>query len=274
MANGMFKIYKKKLDYLIGKFITGRNTFLYSSYKPNSAGTYRMRDKATIYNIQNLVKLISKVSIKFKNVELIDIHDLRYEERIKEKLIELFNLHGSDKSYLHNYEIIYAHIFMNLPESINLLEIGLGTNNTTIISNMGKFGKPGASLRAFSEFLPESNLFGADVDKNILFESSNIRTFYIDQTNYETYSKFLKSVNYIKFDLIIDDGLHLQSANINTLYFALENLKNGGYLVVEDVPEFALDTWKIVKNLLNSDFELNIIKTKINYVILVKNILV
>lgn len=268
----MFKNFKKKLDYLIGKYITGRNTFLYSNFKPNSAGSYRMRDKATVYNVQNIVKLISKVSLKFKNVEILDIQDLSYDRKTKEKLVELFNLYGSDKSSFHNYEIIYSHVLTNLPKRISLLEIGLGTNNTNIISNMGKLGKPGASLKAFSEFLPDSKIFGADVDKDILFTTKNISTFYIDQTKYETYSKFLKSVNNIKFDLIIDDGLHLQSANLNTLYFALENLKHGGYLLIEDVPEFALDTWKIVNNLLSYDFELKIVKTKINYVILVKKI--
>jgi len=29
---------------------------------------------------------------------------------------------------------------------------------------MGKFGKPGASLRAFSQYFPNSEIFGADID--------------------------------------------------------------------------------------------------------------
>jgi S-adenosylhomocysteine hydrolase len=137
---------------------------------------------------------------------------------------------------------------------------------------MGESGTPGASLKAFAEFLPNSNIFGADVDREILFDENNIQTFYIDQTKYETYTEFSRSVNNIKFDLIIDDGLHLQSANLNTLYFALENLKKNGYLLIEDVPEFALETWKIIKNLLSNNFELKIIKTKIFYVVIVKHI--
>ena len=32
------------------------------------------------------------------------------------------------------------------------------------------------------------------------------------------------------FDLIIDDGLHMQSANLNTIRFALQKLKLGGLL--------------------------------------------
>ena len=268
----MFKNYKEKIDYLIGKHITGRNTFLFSNFKPNSAGSYKMRDKATIYNIQNIINLISKISTKFKNVQILNIQEIKYDKQIKNKLILLFNQYGSDKSSFHNYEIIYSYVLSKLPKKINLLEIGIGTNNINIISNMGKNGKPGASLRAFSELLPESKIFGADVDKEILFETKNIRTFFIDQTKIKTYDNFLKSVNNIKFDLIIDDGLHLQSANLNTLYFAIENLKNNGFLIVEDVPEFALETWKIINNILPENFQLKIIKTKVNFVILIKKI--
>lgn len=272
MGNGIFKNYMHKLKYLVGKYILGRNTFLYSNFKPNSAGSYKMRDKATIYNIQNIIPLISKVSEKFEPIEIMDIQEISYNEETRNNLVKLFNLHGSDKSSAHNYEIIYAHILMNLPKKINLFEIGLGSNNTEVISNMGESGTPGASLRAFSEFLPNSNIFGADVDREILFDENNIQTFYIDQTKYETYTEFSRSVNNIKFDLIIDDGLHLQSANLNTLYFALKNLKKNGYLLIEDVPEFALETWKIIKNLLSNNFELKIIKTKIFYVVIVKSI--
>ena len=56
------------------------------------------------------------------------------------------------------------------------------------------------------------------------------------------------------FDLIIDDGLHMQSANLNTIRFALQKLKLGGLLVIEDIPTSALGTWKIINNLVKKPF--------------------
>ena len=52
-----------------------------------------------------------------------------------------------------------------LDENINILEIGLGTNNPILVSTMGSNGRPGASLYSFREYLPKSNIYGADVDK-------------------------------------------------------------------------------------------------------------
>ena len=73
------------------------------------------------------------------------------------------------------YFEIFSHIKVN-----TLFEIGLGTNNINVRSNMGLDGKPGASLRAFRDYL-NINVYGADVDKGILFEEDKIKTYFIDQ---------------------------------------------------------------------------------------------
>ena len=131
---------------------------------------------------------------------------------------------------------------------------------------MGKFGKPGASLRAFSQYFPNSEIFGADVDKNILFNSENIKTFYLDQNDISTFDH--KLIENKKFDLIIEDGLHMQSANLNTLRFSLDRLNENGILVIEDIPSLALDTWKIVATLLGDPFDLEIVQCIDNFVVI------
>ena len=55
----------------------------------------------------------------------------------------------------------------------------------------------------------------------------------VDQNDLESLFK-LDSFG-IKFDLIIDDGLHYQLSNLNTLNYALSSLNKGGYLVIEDI---------------------------------------
>ena len=143
-------------------------------------------------------------------------------------------------------------------EISNILEIGLGTNNTDLVSSMGKEGKPGASLRAFRDFCTNAEVIGADIDNRILFKEDRIKTFYVDQTSNSSLND-LKDNFTNKFDLIIDDGLHSPDANINTLRVAITLIKKGGSIVIEDINIKAIDIWMTMSNLLPS----NIFKSQI-----------
>jgi hypothetical protein len=131
-------------------------------------------------------------------------------------------------------------------DKLNILEIGLGTNNIDVPSNMGLEGKPGASLRAFRDWAPNSSIFGADVDTRILFSEDRIRTFFVDQTSRDALRNLAASVPAGQLDLIIDDGLHNSEANLNTLLFAIPLIKEDGVIVIEDVGPSDLPFWQIV----------------------------
>ena len=135
------------------------------------------------------------------------------------KLKKLFEKYGSDKTN-SKLVYIYFHIFNNY-KIHSLFEIGLGTNNLKVRSNMGLDGIPGASLRAFRDYL-NIKVYGADVDKEILFEEDNIETHFIDQLNEESITNIKKVLP--KCDLIIDDGLHQPDANLNVIYNLLDHL--------------------------------------------------
>ena len=130
----------------------------------------------------------------------------------------------------------------------------MGTNNTNIVSNMGNAGMPGASLRAFRDCLPHAMIYGADVDKEILFEEDRIKTYFVDQTDPKTFDELNNNI-LCNLDLIIDDGLHSPNANISTLTFALSKQKNqkNGWVVIEDIPKRALSIWKVISFLIPSD---------------------
>lgn len=259
-----------KIKYVIGKYITGRNTFLYSSYKPNSAGSFRMRDQVTKININSMPVSLARISENFQKRTIKKITDFEVDNDFIESVRVAFNKHGSDKSAGHGYEYVYAYVLSKFTTNINLLEIGMGSNNEDTISNMGKSGKPGASLFAFSELLPDSNIYGADVDKRILFNNKNIKSGYLNQMDYSTYEEFHRNFGQVSFDIIIDDGIHIQSANLNTLLFSINNLNKGGFLIIEDIADYALDTWFIVKKLLDSNYQLDIIKANIAYLVLLE----
>jgi hypothetical protein len=65
------------------------------------------------------------------------------------KLTKLMNLYGSDKggkNNHHNYSEFYSEIFFHKRKEVkNIIEIGIGTNNTSLASHMGKEGVPAAS---------------------------------------------------------------------------------------------------------------------------------
>lgn len=182
-------------------------------------------------------------------LEIIDV--MHFFQNDCNKLGNILEMNKSDKSTTHNYHIMYSHIFnqLGIDSSLNILEIGLGTNNPSLISNMGIHGRPGASLFAFKEYLPNSNIYGADIDKDILFESERIKTCFVDQLDIDSFEN-LKTFGNIKYDLIIDDGLHAIASNFNTLLFALNNINENGWIVIEDIQYE--NNWKsidfIIKN--------------------------
>jgi hypothetical protein len=179
------------------------------------------------------------------------------ERAAAERLKSLLDRHGSDKATLHNYHHVYGAILTRLGEVGATLEIGMGTNHEDAVSHMGAAGRPGASLRAFAEFLPEARIHGADVDRRILFQEGRIRTFFVDQTDPASFAE-LEALE--MFDLVIDDGLHAPNANLAVLLFALRRVKPGGWLVIEDVPERALPLWRVVAALLPAAWECSLVR--------------
>ena len=135
-----------------------------------------------------------------------------------QELKKLMDLYGSDKggrNNHHNYAQYYSEIFSNKKDKIqNFLEIGLGSNNPEVPSNMGLDGKPLASLRAWRDYFKNANIYGADIDKNILKNEEGIKTFYVDQTDPTTIKEMFRDIGISKFDIILEDGLHEYNANI------------------------------------------------------------
>jgi hypothetical protein len=119
--------------------------------------------------------------------------------------------------------------------SLRFLEIGLGTPNIDVPSNMGPGGRPGASLRAFRDWAPNAVVVGADVDDRVLFSEERITTYFVDQTAPDTLKSLGMRFARESFDVLIDDGLHTPEANLKFLEFALPLMKPEGAIVIEDV---------------------------------------
>ena len=185
---------------------------------------------------ENIRKL--KYKIKFLNIKNIN---RTYISNFSSnpKLSNLMNHYGSDKggkNNHHNYADYYSEIFFHKRSEVkNLLEIGLGTNDVNLPSNMGKDGIPLASLKAWRDYFFNANIFGADIDKNILKNENRIKTFYVDQTNPATIDKMFKDIGVDNFDVILEDGLHEFNANICFFENSIKYLSSKGTYIIEDV---------------------------------------
>lgn len=235
-------------------------------YKPYSAGTYKDRSALTLLAIHELIPVLSSFtkSLGYKSTKIIYLNSPVEPQQVisVNELKAIFDKHHSDKGAEHNsYHLLYSLILADRALVKNVFEIGLGTNNTDVVSNMGKEGSPGASLRAFREFLPNAQIFGADVDKRVLFEDERIRTFHVDQTADKTF-ELLDQHLPKHFDLMIDDGLHAPNANVRALNFFLSHIKVGGWAVIEDIGEPALPVWELIGAILTADFESAIYRTE------------
>lgn len=168
-------------------------------------------------------------------------------------LCEIMNKYGSDKSSRplhgnlpgHNYTRFYDFLFSKIKDDkLSFFELGLGTNNPELDSNMTKDGSPGASLRAWEEYFVNSKIFGADIDTNILFDDENIMTFYCDQTNPKIIQQLWnqKQLDF-DFDIIIEDGLHEFYANKIFLENSIHKIKKGGVFIIEDINIDQIYNW-------------------------------
>lgn len=152
---------------------------------------------------------------------------------------------GSDKGS-HTYTTVYSALIgrrRDLP--LRIFELGLGTNNLNVLSNMGIFGAPGASLRGWRELFPHAEVYGADIDRGILFEEDRIKTFYCDQLDRSSIRSLWSQPELKKgLDIIIEDGLHTFEANLSFLEESLEHLRPNGIYITEDISWDCLESWR------------------------------
>lgn len=223
-------------------------------FAPYSAGSYHDRVGLTVQCAQQIFPLLASLaeSSGHETPSLIDIESFNVdgdEHGNNRRLKELLDQYGSDKATDHNYHLLYSQVLGDPAAISAVVEIGLGTNNEDVVSSMGADGRPGASLRAFRDYLPNAMIYGADIDVRVLFSEERISTCFIDQTDPSSFTELAQLIG-DGVDLIIDDGLHSPNANIAILAFGLDRIRVGGWIVIEDIAPAAEPLWQAVTPLL------------------------
>lgn len=159
-----------------------------------------------------------------------------YHSRLYEtttELCQIMNSCGSDKGNgHHNYTTFYNFIFNKVRDKVRyVFELGLGTNNLQIPSNMSGLGTPGGSLEGWRNYFFNAKVFGADIDRDIV---DGVTTFYCDQTDPSSIKKLCNNFNF-KFDVVIEDGLHTFEANKIFFENFIDMVEEDGIFIIEDV---------------------------------------
>lgn len=246
-------------------------------FAPNAQGAIKDRSALTIQAASQtfplMIELLSRTGTAIKDPTPIAAFADTAEKRAAAlELKKLFDHYGSDKGNSnHNYHWLYGAI-LGTRNASAVLEIGLGTNNEDIVSNMTRYGTPGASLRAFRDFLPDAHIYGADVDRAILFQEERVSTYFVDQTDIDSFVELSAAVP-DELDLIIDDGLHTPNANLASLAFGLGRLKVDGYFLVEDIGRASVPIWQLVSAaLLPEQYESHVVEADTQFLFVVRRV--
>ncbi len=169
-----------------------------------------------------------------------------------DNLNKLSVIHKTDKWNLHWYTQHYHEHFKKLRKKrIKVFEIGVGGYNNP--------QEGGASLRMWKNYFSKAHIYSLDIyDKSALNEK-RIKIFKGSQINEE----LLRNINRKEgpFNIIIDDGSHVNKHIIKSFNVLFPLLKNNGIYVIEDLQT---SYWNEYGYGGNSD-NLNDNKTAINY---------
>jgi hypothetical protein len=239
---------------------------------PNIAANPRQLVEITIdgmnRSLVEVIKVCDLVKLPIADFILPDSNDL-YD--FAQELKKLFDNAGSDKGTTHNYHELYAETIFRKTD-LRVMEIGIGSNRVSMPSNMGLYGIPGASLKVWNSLNSVIEVIGLDIDNEILFEEEKIKTHYLDQTNRESWRRFKQERGGVRFDLIIDDGLHSPLANLVTISESLDLLNSGGHIMIEDIPARALPIWQIFVANKPPDIQAQIFKFRKAYLLKIKKV--
>lgn len=138
----------------------------------------------------------------------------------------LATIWGTDKWNSHWYTQHYQrHFAPYRRQPINFLEIGVGGYDDP---NLG-----GNSLFMWKSYFQKANIFSLDIHDKKALEQNRIKIFQGSQVDANFLREVVKTAG--GFDVIIDDGSHLNEHVIKSFDILFPLLNDGGWYVVEDM---------------------------------------
>jgi demethylmacrocin O-methyltransferase len=152
----------------------------------------------------------------------------------RKDLSKLATLFATDKWGSHWYTQHYQRYFEPMRKRpVKLLEIGIGGYKDA--------GTGGESLRMWKAFFRSGQIVGIDIEDKRHFSEDRIDIHVCDQTDEAALTKL--SEKYGGFDIVVDDGSHLNEHIIRTFHIMFPLLRDGGIYSIEDVQTSYWPTW-------------------------------
>jgi len=157
----------------------------------------------------------------------------------KTPLCELAIKYQVDKcpNFYHYYTLGYYELLKNFKPK-KMLEIGIGYYDM-MKNYAGKDYSAGASLRMWSDFFGDCEVYGCDIVEECIFQTDKIKTILCDQQKPEQLKEMIKIIG--NQDLIIDDGSHVNQHQFISFIVLWEYLNKGGKYIIEDLDKRILN---------------------------------
>lgn len=128
-----------------------------------------------------------------------------------------FHKHGSDKgSWSHCYNLFYD----TLTDIKSVLEVGVAG---------------GASLLSWAEAWPEAEIWGIDLQRGLHWDQLDANPKIHTVLHNATDPGIVDRLPPLSFDLIVDDGSHMEGDQLNTFDLLFLRLSRTGFYVIEDI---------------------------------------
>jgi len=144
----------------------------------------------------------------------------------RENLSRIAVRHRSDKWGAHRYAPHYErHLSRFRDRQITFVEIGVGGYHDPDLG--------GESLRMWKRFFPRALIHGVDITDKSPHHEPRITTWVADQSDPDSLTALAEKLG--PFDVIVDDGSHVNDHVVTSFEALFPHLRDGGVYVVEDL---------------------------------------
>ncbi len=126
----------------------------------------------------------------------------------------------NDKNSTHTYTEVYDLLFSAKRERCVFMEIGLAL---------------GDSIKLFDRYFNKSDIFGVDISVVFPWRDWTFRNTVNIIEDDATKEEFLSLLGHQTFDIIIDDGSHMEADQVKTFNLLKGRMNLGGIYVIEDI---------------------------------------
>ena len=214
---------------------------------------------------------------KCKKFQFLDI--LIYQIRPHEILSILAKKYGLDRPFHttgdHKYIPAYTTLFQNIRHSVkNLLEIGIGSlengqmGGITGQHDISRNYKTGNSLKCWSEYFPNSNIYGIDIYAHPELNKCRIKTFVANQNSEDDLKSVMDKIN-TELDIILDNGSHQGKHQVFSFMHLHQYLVPNGMYVIEGIQPHNIEGFKDLsifpvdfKEYINKNFKVEYFDTR------------